>query len=293
MGHAFGGGTATKPWGQEVTWARTAYYAGKLLFVRAGDALSLQYHRAKDETMLCLCGTALCLVGRAVRMLAPGSQVHIPRSVPHRLTGITDCVVVEVSTPQLDDVVRLADGYGRGGGGAQTLSPPSGCQEFAEPCREGRNLPRPAAYKAPMARDHRLASIAIMLASGQRLRASDLAERFTVSERTVYRDMQRLADQGFPLAAIPGPNGGYALFAATTSRSINLELDEAVALAIGAAMANALISRDGSGAARRALEKIQAALPETISCALPDLLGLFQDGEAPSPPTASNRHTPR
>jgi predicted DNA-binding transcriptional regulator YafY len=126
-----------------------------------------------------------------------------------------------------------------------------------------------------MARDHRMATIAIMLASGQRLRAADLAQRFEVSERTVYRDMQRLADQGFPLAAIPGPNGGYALFPTAPARNVTLQLDEAVTLAIGAALASQVACRDDGGAARRALTKIQAALPDTISCALPGLLDLF------------------
>lgn len=274
-----------KPWGGEVTWAGTPQYAGKLLFIRAGHALSLQYHRVKDESMLCLGGAGLILIGNRIRLLTGGSRVHIPRRTPHRLAAIADCLVAEVSTPELDDVVRLADGYGREPG-------EPACQEFVEPGQKGRNPHRPVAYKPLMARDHRLASIAIMLASGQRLRASDLAERFGVSERTVYRDMQRLADQGFPLAAIPGPNGGYALFTTTVSRSVSLELDEAVALAIGAAMANSLVCRDDSGAARRALEKIQAALPDTISCALPDLLGLFEVGDTQqtTTPATGNRH---
>lgn len=128
-----------------------------------------------------------------------------------------------------------------------------------------------------MTRDHRLASIAIMLASGQRLRASELAERFGVSERTVYRDMQRLTDQGFPLAAIPGPSGGYALFVTAPAKKVHFELDEAVTLAIGAALASRILCREDDGAARRALQKIQDAMPDTVACALPDLLELFGD----------------
>jgi predicted DNA-binding transcriptional regulator YafY len=127
-----------------------------------------------------------------------------------------------------------------------------------------------------MVRDHRLASIAIMLASGERLRAADLAGCFAVSERTVYRDMQHLAERGFPLAAIPGPNGGFAMFAAAGNRNVSLELDEALALAVGAAMVRrALVCRGDDGAAYRALGKVQTIMPESVSTALPDLLALF------------------
>ena len=126
-----------------------------------------------------------------------------------------------------------------------------------------------------MVRDHRLASIAIMLASGERLRAADVAGCFAVSERTVYRDMQHLSDRGFPLAAIPGPNGGFAMFAAAGTRNVSLEFDEALALAVGAAMVRGLVCRGDHGAACRALTKVQTIMPESVSAALPDLLALF------------------
>lgn len=126
-----------------------------------------------------------------------------------------------------------------------------------------------------MVRDHRLASIAIMLASGQRLRASDLAGRFAVSERTVYRDMQHLADNGFPLAAIPGPNGGFAMFAVAGTRSVTLELDEALALAICAALAGRVVCRVDGGAVQRALGKVRDVMPDEISAALPELIGSY------------------
>lgn len=271
-------GWRRKPWGSEWTWTRTGGYAGKLLWVETGHALSLQYHAEKEESMLCLEGLALLLVGRGVVGLEPGRSAHIPPGTPHRLAALTDTLIAEVSTPQLEDVIRLSDDYGRVDVDVET---PRHTTELvgADPVEtwtDSRNLTAPAEYKRPMARDSRLASIAIMLASGQRLRACDLASRFRVSERTVYRDMQRLADQGFPLAAFPGPNGGYAIYGNAGPRQIQLELDEAVALAIGAGLATRLVTGDEAGAAKRALVKIQAALPDAVSFALPDMLGLFE-----------------
>jgi quercetin dioxygenase-like cupin family protein len=116
-----------KPWGYELVWAETDRYVGKLLHVRAGCRLSLQYHRVKDETMLLQSGEIELLLeeddGRMVaRRLTPGVSVRIRPGRRHRLTAITDSDVIEVSTPELDDVVRLADDHGRvgGGGGAGT-----------------------------------------------------------------------------------------------------------------------------------------------------------------------------
>jgi mannose-6-phosphate isomerase len=281
----------TKPWGGEWTWALTSGYAGKLLWVRSGASLSLQYHLEKEESMLCLSGRALLLIGRRVVVLTPGARAHIPPRTPHRLAALTDTTIHEVSSPQLDDVIRLADDHGRqlainSTGNAADIAADS--VEFWAVCR---NRTAPAEYKRPMARDSRLASIAIMLASGQRLRACDLASRFRVSERTVYRDMQRLADQGFPLAAIPGPNGGYAIYGNAGARQVQLELDEAVALAIGASLATRLVSGEEAGAARRALVKIQAALPDSVSVALPDMLGLFEGANGVMPGGSSGRRS--
>ena len=110
-----------KPWGYEVWWARTERYVGKLLHVRRGESLSLQYHRVKDETILVQSGrlrfetrradeTDLCVVD-----LGPGEVFHITPGTVHRMTGLEDTDLVEVSTPELDDVVRLEDRYGRAG----------------------------------------------------------------------------------------------------------------------------------------------------------------------------------
>lgn len=109
-----------KPWGWELVWAETEQYVGKLLFVRAGESLSLQYHEEKDESWLVREGRATLELGEvggeleAVEIV-PGDAFRFrPRTV-HRVTAVEDTLVVEVSTPQLADVVRLEDRYGREG----------------------------------------------------------------------------------------------------------------------------------------------------------------------------------
>ena len=109
-----------KPWGQEEIFARTERYVGKILSIDAGEALSLQYHRHKEETLRVLDGTLDFEAGEAPdRMvrhrLEAGAVVHVPPGTLHRLTAVTDCRLLEVSTPELDDVVRLEDRYGRAG----------------------------------------------------------------------------------------------------------------------------------------------------------------------------------
>ncbi len=108
-----------KPWGEEILFAHTDRYAGKVLLIRAGEALSLQYHEHKDESLYLFQGSLrLRLIdrqsGREVdRRLEPGDAVRLPPLERHRMEALTDCVVFEVSTPELDDVVRLEDRYGR------------------------------------------------------------------------------------------------------------------------------------------------------------------------------------
>ena len=107
-----------KPWGHELIWAHTERYVGKILFVRAGEALSLQYHRTKDETIMVLSGR-LAFTSFAdgeepvTRELALNEAFHITPGLRHRMVAIDDTQIVEVSTPELDDVVRLEDRYGR------------------------------------------------------------------------------------------------------------------------------------------------------------------------------------
>ena len=107
-----------KPWGHEILWAWGETYVGKLLHVRKGESLSLQYHERKDETFSVLSGSALLVHGPsagalAERTMGPGDCFHVTPGTLHRLVAREDTDLVEVSTPEIDDVVRLADRYGR------------------------------------------------------------------------------------------------------------------------------------------------------------------------------------
>lgn len=107
-----------KPWGHELIWAKTSRYVGKILHVRAGEALSLQYHRVKDETIMVLSGRLrleFFAEGEEPRSreLGQGEPFHIEPGTRHRMIAVEDTDVLEVSTPELDDVVRLEDRYGR------------------------------------------------------------------------------------------------------------------------------------------------------------------------------------
>jgi quercetin dioxygenase-like cupin family protein len=110
-----------KPWGYEIWWARTDRYVGKILHVKKGQSLSLQYHRVKDETIRLQAGLLLLETAPAegqplTRLeMKPGDVFHIRPGTVHRMTGIEDCDILEVSTTELDDVVRLEDRYGRAG----------------------------------------------------------------------------------------------------------------------------------------------------------------------------------
>jgi mannose-6-phosphate isomerase len=106
-----------KPWGYELHWAKTDRYVGKLIHVNRGHALSLQYHNVKDETIFLWSGRLLfeidengTLVGRE---MVPGEAVHVTPKTIHRMTALEDSDIFEVSTPELHDVVRLEDRYGR------------------------------------------------------------------------------------------------------------------------------------------------------------------------------------
>lgn len=108
-----------KPWGWELIWALNEHYCGKLLFVRAGHSLSLQFHREKDEAWYIQEGRAeleLAPPGQAVtasEVIAPGAAFHFTPGTVHRVTALEDTLILEVSTPHVDDVVRLEDRYGR------------------------------------------------------------------------------------------------------------------------------------------------------------------------------------
>ena len=106
-----------KPWGYELRWATTERYVGKVIHVDAGQALSLQYHNIKDETILVWSGRISFEVeenGKRVnREMGPGDTFHITPGTVHRMSAIEDTDIFEVSTPELEDVVRLEDRYGR------------------------------------------------------------------------------------------------------------------------------------------------------------------------------------
>jgi mannose-6-phosphate isomerase-like protein (cupin superfamily) len=109
-----------KPWGGELVWAWTDRYVGKILTITAGKRLSLQYHEVKDEWIHVIDGRLrLTLENDAgeieVHELAPGASAHVPVGRQHRYEAIATCHLIEVSTPELDDVVRLEDDYGREG----------------------------------------------------------------------------------------------------------------------------------------------------------------------------------
>ncbi|HEY7520804.1 MAG TPA: cupin domain-containing protein [Methylomirabilota bacterium] len=108
-----------KPWGYELLWAQTPRYAAKILYIKKGEQLSLQYHERKEETMLLHSGRMLLILEDEHGVLrdiyvAPGEAYHIPVGRRHRMVALDeDCKVFEVSTNDLDDVVRIDDLYGR------------------------------------------------------------------------------------------------------------------------------------------------------------------------------------
>lgn len=108
-----------KPWGHELIWAETDRYVGKILHIKAGESLSLQYHERKDETIYVLSGELIFEhgpIGDAplTRVtLKPGESFRITPHLRHRMSAAIDCDILEASTPELDDVVRLEDRYGR------------------------------------------------------------------------------------------------------------------------------------------------------------------------------------
>jgi len=110
-----------KPWGHELIWAKTERYVGKTLFLKAGESLSLQFHKVKDEAWYVLSGRAeVELGGPGERMLnseivSPGAAFHFPAGTVHRVKAVEYTTILEVSTPELDDIVRLEDRYGREG----------------------------------------------------------------------------------------------------------------------------------------------------------------------------------
>jgi len=106
-----------KPWGHELIWARTDRYVGKILHIEAGHVLSLQYHNKKDETIFVLQGEILLRLQRGEtlieRRVGVGESFHIHPTLIHQFEAVVTSDLLEASTPELDDVVRLKDRYGR------------------------------------------------------------------------------------------------------------------------------------------------------------------------------------
>jgi mannose-6-phosphate isomerase len=108
-----------KPWGYELIFGKTDRYVGKILHVNKGESLSLQYHEMKEETLFVVTGELRLTIevdgDRRELLLRQGQAFHIPPRMIHRMVAVVDTDVAEVSTPELDDVVRLEDRYGRAG----------------------------------------------------------------------------------------------------------------------------------------------------------------------------------
>ena len=106
-----------KPWGHELIWAKTDRYVGKILHIEAGHVLSLQYHKVKDETIYVLTGEIILRTGRIDRLterrMKPGETLHISPKQIHQFEAVVTTDLLEVSTPELDDIVRVKDRYGR------------------------------------------------------------------------------------------------------------------------------------------------------------------------------------
>ena len=106
-----------KPWGYELHWAKTDRYVGKVIHINKGHALSLQYHNLKDETIYLFAGKLLFEIEVAGKLIAremqPGEAEHVTPTTVHRMTALEDSDVLEASTPELHDVVRIEDRYGR------------------------------------------------------------------------------------------------------------------------------------------------------------------------------------
>jgi mannose-6-phosphate isomerase len=118
VGQPFAGRRVEKPWGYELIWAETPHYVGKILHIERSGQLSYQYHERKTETVYLLAGIVELEVAtadgpRQALRLRPGESFHVPAGLRHRMTAIETCDILEVSTPELDDVVRLEDRYGR------------------------------------------------------------------------------------------------------------------------------------------------------------------------------------
>jgi len=107
-----------KPWGYELWWAMTDKYVAKILHINKGESMSYQYHEVKDENIYLYSGKMLLEIekpggDREEITMTPGHSIRITPYTKHRMTAVTDCDVLETSTPEVEDVIRLEDKYGR------------------------------------------------------------------------------------------------------------------------------------------------------------------------------------
>lgn len=102
-----------KPWGHELIWAKAKKYAGKFLYINKGEKTSLHYHKIKDETIFLLKGRIKLQLGKKKLTLKEGQAMRIKPLTKHRIEGLKNSILIEVSTPELKDVIRLKDEYGR------------------------------------------------------------------------------------------------------------------------------------------------------------------------------------
>jgi mannose-6-phosphate isomerase-like protein (cupin superfamily) len=121
--HAAGHGRVDKPWGHELRWAVTDRYLGKLIHIKGGQALSLQYHVQKDESIFVVSGLLDLVLESAdgvleTHRLAPGMSAHVHPGRRHRFSAVEETELFEASSPEIDDIVRLEDRYGREGSSA-------------------------------------------------------------------------------------------------------------------------------------------------------------------------------
>ena len=103
----------TKPWGSELWITHNDKYAGKKIYIIAGHRTSLQFHKIKQETIYLESGVGRITIGKKTYLLSPGNVYEIKPGVVHRIEATGDCHIIEFSTPELDDVVRLEDDYDR------------------------------------------------------------------------------------------------------------------------------------------------------------------------------------
>jgi mannose-6-phosphate isomerase-like protein (cupin superfamily) len=121
--HAAGHGRVDKPWGHELRWAATDRYLGKLIHIKGGQALSLQYHVQKDESIFVVSGLLDLVLESAdgvleTHRLGPGMSAHVQPGRRHRFIAVEETELFEASSPEIDDIVRLEDRYGREGSSA-------------------------------------------------------------------------------------------------------------------------------------------------------------------------------